>query len=137
MFLGIFIGNFRGNEPSENFEEQVPRYIPRNESLGIFRGTCPSVYSEGSFPQNLNPRKIPRNMSLGIFRGMSPSVYSVGIFRGNSEELVFGQLKFQGRGMGMDIIRNRGGNSTRMWDGGTPKLLESREVGSSAFIWTL
>ncbi|KAF3598564.1 hypothetical protein F2Q69_00036004 [Brassica cretica] len=42
MFLGIFIGKFRGNEPSENSEEQVPRYIPRNESLGIFRGTCPS-----------------------------------------------------------------------------------------------
>ncbi|KAF3581254.1 hypothetical protein DY000_02033573, partial [Brassica cretica] len=53
MFLGIFIGNFRGSEPSENSEEQVPRYIPRNESLGIFRGTCPSVYSEGSCPRNL------------------------------------------------------------------------------------
>ncbi|KAF3510271.1 hypothetical protein F2Q69_00000457 [Brassica cretica] len=58
MFLGIFIGKFRGNEPSENSEEQG--------SLGIFRGTCPSVYSEGLFPRNLNPRnlnpwKIPRN----------------------------------------------------------------------------
>ncbi|KAF3582450.1 hypothetical protein DY000_02029743 [Brassica cretica] len=76
MYLGIFIRNFRGNEPSENSEEQVPRYILRNVSLGIFRGTCPSVYSEGSFPRNLNPQKIPRNESLGIFRGMSPSVYS-------------------------------------------------------------
>ncbi|KAF3524925.1 hypothetical protein F2Q69_00050268 [Brassica cretica] len=76
MFLEIFIGNFRGNEPSENSEEQVLRYIPRNVSLGIFRGTCPSEYSEGSFPRNLNPRKIPRNKSLGLFRGMSPSVYS-------------------------------------------------------------
>ncbi|KAF3564561.1 hypothetical protein DY000_02016788 [Brassica cretica] len=36
MFLRIFIGNFRGNEPSENSEEQVPRYIPRNVSLCIF-----------------------------------------------------------------------------------------------------
>ncbi|KAF3571369.1 hypothetical protein F2Q69_00059834 [Brassica cretica] len=40
--------NVRGNEPSENSNEQ--------ESLGIFRGTCPLVNSEGSFP-----RKIPRN----------------------------------------------------------------------------
>uniref|UniRef100_A0A0D3BBL2 Uncharacterized protein n=1 Tax=Brassica oleracea var. oleracea TaxID=109376 RepID=A0A0D3BBL2_BRAOL len=29
MILGIFIRKFRGNEPSENSEEQVPRYIPR------------------------------------------------------------------------------------------------------------
>ncbi|KAF2538525.1 hypothetical protein F2Q68_00020177 [Brassica cretica] len=43
MFLGIVIGNFRGTEPSENSEERVPRNIPRNESLGIFRGTCPSL----------------------------------------------------------------------------------------------
>ncbi|KAF3610470.1 hypothetical protein DY000_02047218 [Brassica cretica] len=44
MFLGIFIGKFRGNEPSENSEEQgslvyseehVPRYILRVHFLGI------------------------------------------------------------------------------------------------------
>ncbi|KAF3515481.1 hypothetical protein DY000_02061552 [Brassica cretica] len=52
MFLGIFIGNFRGTEPSENFEERVPRYIPRKESLGIFRGRSPSVYSEEMFVEN-------------------------------------------------------------------------------------
>ncbi|KAF3548995.1 hypothetical protein DY000_02009627 [Brassica cretica] len=83
MFLGIFIGKFRGTGPrgpseyseergpSEYSEEHVPRYIPRNMSLGIFRGTCPSVYSEEHVP-----RYIPRNMSLGIFRGTCPSVYS-------------------------------------------------------------
>ncbi|KAF3543037.1 hypothetical protein DY000_02005136 [Brassica cretica] len=27
MFFGIFIGNFRGTEPSENSEEGVPRSI--------------------------------------------------------------------------------------------------------------
>ncbi|KAF2593743.1 hypothetical protein F2Q70_00043998 [Brassica cretica] len=52
MFLGIFIGNFRGTEPSENFEERVPRYIPRKESLGIFRGRTPSVYFEEMFVEN-------------------------------------------------------------------------------------
>ncbi|KAF3556187.1 hypothetical protein F2Q69_00016574 [Brassica cretica] len=52
IFLGIFIGKFRGTGPSENSEERgpseyseqhVPRNIPRNMSLGIFRGICPSV----------------------------------------------------------------------------------------------
>ncbi|KAF3587639.1 hypothetical protein F2Q69_00027904 [Brassica cretica] len=61
MFLGIFIGNFRGTEPLENSEERVPRYIPRNESLGIFRGMSPSVYSEEQFL-----RYIPRVHFLGI-----------------------------------------------------------------------
>ncbi|KAF3533374.1 hypothetical protein DY000_02037916 [Brassica cretica] len=51
MFLGIFIGKFRGNEPSEYTEGHVPRNIPRNMSLGIFRGTCPSVYSEEHVPR--------------------------------------------------------------------------------------
>ncbi|KAF3587302.1 hypothetical protein F2Q69_00031119 [Brassica cretica] len=36
MFLGIFIGNFRGTEPSENSEEGVPRYIPTTYSEEMF-----------------------------------------------------------------------------------------------------
>ncbi|KAF3589301.1 hypothetical protein F2Q69_00027136 [Brassica cretica] len=51
-FLGIFIGNFRGKESPENSEVWVPRYIPRKESLGIFRGDV--------------RRKFPRVHFLGI-----------------------------------------------------------------------
>ncbi|KAF2540916.1 hypothetical protein F2Q68_00029920 [Brassica cretica] len=47
------------------------RKIPRNKSLGIFRGMCPSEYSEGLFPRNLNPRKFPRNKSLGVAFGVT------------------------------------------------------------------
>ncbi|KAF3568641.1 hypothetical protein DY000_02013441 [Brassica cretica] len=79
IFLGIFIGKFRGTGPSENSEERgpseyseehVPRYILRNMSLGIFRGTCPSVYSEERGPSVYSeedvPRYIPRVHFLGI-----------------------------------------------------------------------
>ncbi|KAF3586465.1 hypothetical protein F2Q69_00027138 [Brassica cretica] len=38
MFLGIFIGNFRGTEPSENSEEGVPRYILTTYSEEMFVG---------------------------------------------------------------------------------------------------
>ena len=56
---------------SEYTEGPVPRNIPRNCSLGIYRGTFPSEYSEEPVPRN-----IPRDMFLGIFRGICPSVYS-------------------------------------------------------------
>ncbi|KAF3516416.1 hypothetical protein DY000_02062969 [Brassica cretica] len=55
---------------SENSEERVPRKIPRNGSLRIFRGTCPSVYSEERGPSVYSeedvPRYIPRVQFLGI-----------------------------------------------------------------------
>ncbi|KAF2563779.1 hypothetical protein F2Q70_00018560 [Brassica cretica] len=75
------------NIPKENFvgiyiDRCVFGHIPIDQSvykntfgiyrgtpfLGIFRGTCPSVYSEEHLP-----RYIPRNISLGIFRGRCPS----------------------------------------------------------------
>ncbi|KAF2602011.1 hypothetical protein F2Q70_00028761 [Brassica cretica] len=64
---------FRGNIiavgcSSEYTEELFPRYIPRDISLGIFRGTGSSEYTEGHVPRN-----IPRNMSVGIF--LSIDVY--------------------------------------------------------------
>ncbi|KAF3534579.1 hypothetical protein DY000_02036930 [Brassica cretica] len=40
----------------------IDRNIPTEIFLGIFRGTCPSVYSE-----ELVPRNIPREQFLGIF----------------------------------------------------------------------
>ncbi|KAF2562208.1 hypothetical protein F2Q70_00016285 [Brassica cretica] len=40
----------------------IDRNIPTKIFLGIFRGTCPSVYSE-----ELVPRNIPREQFLGIF----------------------------------------------------------------------
>ncbi|KAF3544107.1 hypothetical protein DY000_02009803 [Brassica cretica] len=40
----------------------IDRNIPTEIFLGIFRGTCPSVYSEEHVPRN-----IPREQFLGIF----------------------------------------------------------------------
>ncbi|KAF2572623.1 hypothetical protein F2Q70_00004527 [Brassica cretica] len=79
---------------SEYTEGHVPQNIPRNCSLGIFRGTSSSEYTEGHVPRN-----IPRNISVGIFlsidvymskthrsmkvRGNIPTMFSLGIFRGH------------------------------------------------------
>ncbi|WZZ50617.1 hypothetical protein YC2023_050724 [Brassica napus] len=50
MFLGIFIRNFRGTEPSENSEEGVSRYIPTTYSeemfVGNFRGFISSEFQK-------------------------------------------------------------------------------------------
>ncbi|KAF3552972.1 hypothetical protein F2Q69_00014920 [Brassica cretica] len=59
-------GIYRGTSSSEYSEEHVPRYIPRNVSLGIFRG----------------------KVSLGIFRGRCPS-NSLGNSSGYSEDFIF------------------------------------------------
>uniref|UniRef100_A0A0D3D3J9 Uncharacterized protein n=1 Tax=Brassica oleracea var. oleracea TaxID=109376 RepID=A0A0D3D3J9_BRAOL len=84
MFLGIY----RGTHSSVYTEGVIPRYIPRELFLGIFRGfkfreNEPSEYTEGVIPRN-----IPRDLFLGIFRGFisseSPSVYSEEL----SDELV-------------------------------------------------
>ncbi|KAF3535294.1 hypothetical protein F2Q69_00021975 [Brassica cretica] len=65
IFLGIFIGKFRGTGPSENSEERVPQNILRNMFLGIFRGTG----------------------SLGIFRGRCPSWTRDVMYKGFVSEL--------------------------------------------------
>ncbi|WZZ57603.1 hypothetical protein YC2023_057710 [Brassica napus] len=42
----------------------VPRYIPRKMSLGIFRGRCPSVYSERFFINRSIDGYISKNASI-------------------------------------------------------------------------
>uniref|UniRef100_A0A0D2ZTK3 Uncharacterized protein n=1 Tax=Brassica oleracea var. oleracea TaxID=109376 RepID=A0A0D2ZTK3_BRAOL len=60
----------------------VPRNIPRDMFLGIYRGTCSSEYTEGprssEYTEEHVPRNIPREMFLEIFRGTP----FLGIFRG-------------------------------------------------------
>ncbi|KAF3512630.1 hypothetical protein F2Q69_00001728 [Brassica cretica] len=50
MFLGIFIGNFRETEHSENSEEGIPLYIPTTYSeemfIGNFRGFISSEFKK-------------------------------------------------------------------------------------------
>ncbi|KAF3509881.1 hypothetical protein F2Q69_00001982 [Brassica cretica] len=45
----------------KNYVGHIPRKIPREPSLGKFRGTGPSVYTEGKVPRNK-----PRKMSVGL-----------------------------------------------------------------------
>ncbi|KAF3601108.1 hypothetical protein F2Q69_00037127 [Brassica cretica] len=91
-------------------EGTVPRYIPRDMFLGIFRGT------EGHVPRN-----IPRDMFLGIFRsidvymsknasidefrGNIPTKFSLGIFRGD-----FRQTSDPRNFLGNLVPRNSVGN---------------------------
>uniref|UniRef100_A0A0D3DYB2 Uncharacterized protein n=1 Tax=Brassica oleracea var. oleracea TaxID=109376 RepID=A0A0D3DYB2_BRAOL len=57
------------NIPRENFVGIIPRKsIPTDIFLGLFRGTFPSVYTEGKVPRNK-----PRKMSVGIL--LSIDVY--------------------------------------------------------------
>ncbi|KAF3504547.1 hypothetical protein F2Q69_00041727 [Brassica cretica] len=61
-------------------EGLIPRNIPRDLFLGIFRGfkfrgNEPSEYSEGHVPRN-----IPRDTFLGIYRGTCSSEFSEGSF---------------------------------------------------------
>ncbi|WZZ80437.1 hypothetical protein YC2023_101009 [Brassica napus] len=58
-------------------EGHVPRNIPRDSFLGIYRGTRSSEFSEGSVPRKF-PMKIPRNISSELPRigpSESPSKY--------------------------------------------------------------
>ena len=67
---------------SEYTEGVLPRNIPRDSFLGIYRGTCSSEFSEGSFPRKF-PMKIPRKISSELPRigpSESPSKYSEEVF---------------------------------------------------------
>ncbi|KAF2534787.1 hypothetical protein F2Q70_00030478 [Brassica cretica] len=44
-------------------------------TLGIYRGTSSSEFSEGSNSEEMNPRNIPRDLFLGIFRGFISSEF--------------------------------------------------------------
>ncbi|KAF2561058.1 hypothetical protein F2Q70_00018922 [Brassica cretica] len=57
MFLGIFIGNFRGTEPLENSEEGVPRIFRRIDISSEFRRYIPRK------PNFVFPRNILGNSS--------------------------------------------------------------------------
>uniref|UniRef100_A0A0D3CIE2 Uncharacterized protein n=1 Tax=Brassica oleracea var. oleracea TaxID=109376 RepID=A0A0D3CIE2_BRAOL len=71
-------------------EGLLPRNIPRDSFLGIFRGFISSEYSEGSFPRN-----ILRVHFLGIFRGFIsseiPGENSEEHFLGTSEDWTIGK----------------------------------------------
>uniref|UniRef100_A0A0D3D573 Uncharacterized protein n=1 Tax=Brassica oleracea var. oleracea TaxID=109376 RepID=A0A0D3D573_BRAOL len=71
---------FPRNISSEYTEGLLPRNIPRDSFLGIFRGTHSSEFSEGSVPRKF-PMKILRNISSELPR-IGPSEISLGIFRG-------------------------------------------------------
>uniref|UniRef100_A0A0D3AKB6 Uncharacterized protein n=1 Tax=Brassica oleracea var. oleracea TaxID=109376 RepID=A0A0D3AKB6_BRAOL len=57
--------------------EVFPDVPDPDNSLGKFRGTYPSEYTEGTVPRNK-----PRKKSVGIFRGIIPTKFYLGIFRG-------------------------------------------------------
>ncbi|KAF2592604.1 hypothetical protein F2Q70_00044360 [Brassica cretica] len=93
QFVGKLLGIYRGRTSSRYFdglsdvqssevptkcssefssgisEERSPRKIPRNVSLGKFRGTGPSEYSEERVPRN-----IPRNESLDVMAVGNPTM---------------------------------------------------------------
>ncbi|KAF2569710.1 hypothetical protein F2Q68_00024371 [Brassica cretica] len=68
------IGIYRGtcsSEYTEGHVPRIPRYIPRNMSLGIFRGTCPSVYSEEQVPRYIPRKGVPRYIPRKMSLGKS------------------------------------------------------------------
>uniref|UniRef100_A0A0D3E3S8 Uncharacterized protein n=1 Tax=Brassica oleracea var. oleracea TaxID=109376 RepID=A0A0D3E3S8_BRAOL len=86
-----FLRIYRGTHSSEYTEGFIPQNIPRDSFLGIYRGIHSSEYTEG-----LIPRNIPRDLFLGIFRGFISSEISdenfeehfVGTSEVNSEEVL-------------------------------------------------
>uniref|UniRef100_A0A0D3BIT4 Uncharacterized protein n=1 Tax=Brassica oleracea var. oleracea TaxID=109376 RepID=A0A0D3BIT4_BRAOL len=64
MFLGIFIGNFRGTEPSKNSEEGVPQYIPTTYSEEI-----PPVEPPSRSPTKICDHPCPSTEPAEIARG--------------------------------------------------------------------
>ncbi|KAF3591156.1 hypothetical protein DY000_02024980 [Brassica cretica] len=56
-----------GIHSTEYTEGLIPRNIPRDSFLGIYRGTRSSEFSEGSVPRKF-PMKIPRNISSELPR---------------------------------------------------------------------
>ncbi|KAF3516331.1 hypothetical protein DY000_02061318 [Brassica cretica] len=69
----------------------LPRNIPREIFLGIYRGRCSSEYTEGHVPRNIPRKGVPRGdfRQTGAPRNFLGNVFprnSVGYFRRNSEE---------------------------------------------------
>uniref|UniRef100_A0A0D3BZR3 Uncharacterized protein n=1 Tax=Brassica oleracea var. oleracea TaxID=109376 RepID=A0A0D3BZR3_BRAOL len=76
--LGIFRGfKFQGNEPSEYSEGHIPRNIPTDLFLGIFR-----VFISSEIPDENSEEHFVETSE--VYRGTSPSVYSEEL----SDELV-------------------------------------------------
>ncbi|KAF3576816.1 hypothetical protein DY000_02030618 [Brassica cretica] len=81
---------FPTNVSSEYTEGHIPRNIPTDTFLGIYRRTHSSEFSEGSVPLN-----IPTDTFLGIFRGLRSSEFpdedSEERFVGTSEGCTIGK----------------------------------------------
>uniref|UniRef100_A0A0D3A7E8 Uncharacterized protein n=1 Tax=Brassica oleracea var. oleracea TaxID=109376 RepID=A0A0D3A7E8_BRAOL len=77
---------FPRNISSEYTEGLLPRNIPRDSFLGIFRGLCPSEISDENSEKHFvgTSEDWTIGKSIEIFRGSSPSVYSEEL----SDELV-------------------------------------------------
>ncbi|KAF2604423.1 hypothetical protein F2Q70_00024873 [Brassica cretica] len=91
--VALFLRDFRCSTDFPDFDTWQDRF------LGIYRGTVPSVYTEGRFPRNIPrngsseyseepvPRYIPRNISVCIFLSIEVYMSKKRIDRLTSEEI--------------------------------------------------
>uniref|UniRef100_A0A0D3CJF0 Uncharacterized protein n=1 Tax=Brassica oleracea var. oleracea TaxID=109376 RepID=A0A0D3CJF0_BRAOL len=67
-----------GHFPRNILRDPVPRNIPRDKFLGIYRGKCSTEYSEGHRSSEFSEGPVPRNFSMKIPRNISSELPRIG-----------------------------------------------------------